>query len=128
MARPLGKKEQAERTRKRILEAAIKLFAKSGYASTSMVDLAHAVDMTPGVLYHHFDDKEALLVATLEELERRFAAEVTTRAAPLPDQPAARARYLIERVARVVERHNENLVLVGVIAAEATDVNPRVER
>jgi AcrR family transcriptional regulator len=128
MARPLGKKEQAEQTRKRILDAAIKLFAKRGYASTSMVDLASAVDMTPGVLYWHFDDKEALLLATLEELERRLAAEVTTRAGPVPVEPAARARYLISRVADVVRHHNENLVLVGVIAAEATDANPRIER
>jgi AcrR family transcriptional regulator len=129
MPKSLGKKEQAERTRKRILDAAIRLFSKSGYVSTSMSDLAEAVKMSPGVLYWHFDDKEALLLATLDELQRRFAFEIlSNRAEPLPDDPAARGRYMIGRVARVVENHNESLMLFGVIAAETTDANPRIER
>ena len=133
MARLLGKKEQAELTRRRILDAAIKLFAKKGYASTSMTDLAGAVKMTPGVLYWHFDDKEALLAAALEELERRFASELVPRtsdkaSAPLPEDPRERARILIHRVAEVVDRNHDLMMMVGVIGAETTGANPRIER
>jgi AcrR family transcriptional regulator len=129
MARSLSKKAQAARTRQRILDAAIRLFAKRGYVSTSMSDLAAAVKMTPGVLYWHFDDKEALLLATLDELQRRFASELLShRAQTVPTDPVERARYLLGRVSHVVEHHNENILLVGVIAAETTGVNPRVER
>ena len=129
MARAIGKKQQAERTRKRILDAAIRLFAKRGYVSTSMADLADAVKMTPGVLYWHFDDKEALLLAALDELQRRFAFEIlSNRTEPVPEDPAARGRYMIGRVARVVKEHNDSLMLFGVIAAETTDANPKIER
>src|SRR5688500_7897155 len=116
MARALGKKQQAERTRKRILDAAIRLFAKRGYVSTSMSDLAEAVKMTPGVLYWHFDDKEALLLAALEDLERRFGAEqLSSSSEAPPEEHVARARVRHARVTRVVESHNENLMLVCVI-------------
>ncbi len=125
----LSKKEQAERTRAKIIDAAIRLFAKRGFASTSTQDLAKAIGMTPGVLYWHFDGKEDLLIAVLAELQRRMLA--------LLDQEAESAKGLaigdtiqamIARVADVVVRFQENLLLVGVIGAEATDSNPRVEK
>ncbi len=123
----LGKKEQAERTRKRILDAAIRLFARRGFASTSMADLAGAIDMTPGVLYWHFESKEDLLVATLLELQRRFAEELVDAAAGASGSSVANAKALIARVLRIFEKHPEYLVFVGVVGAEATDTSPRVE-
>lgn len=126
----LTKKEQAELTRARVLDAAIALFAKRGFTQTSTQDIARAIGMTPGTLYWHFDGKEALLVAVLEELERRLFTALVREEERIGDElPAAdTARALIHRVARVVSESQETLLLVGVIGAEATDMNPRVER
>jgi AcrR family transcriptional regulator len=126
----LTKKEQAEITRGRVIDAAITLFAKRGFASTSTQDIARAIGMTPGTLYWHFDGKEALLVAVLEELERRLFGALTKEEARIREGLTAAeiARALIGRVARVIADSQETLLLVGVIGAEATDTNPRVER
>ena len=80
------KKEQAEATRSAIIDAAIRLFAKSGYVSTTTQDIARAIKMTPGVLYWHFKDKEEVLVAVIAELERRLAAELTAESDAISDK------------------------------------------
>jgi len=123
------KKEQAERTRALILSEAIKLFAKQGFAPTSTQDLAKAIGMTTGTLYWHFKDKEDLLIAVLEELEGRLIAQLTAPSdGPMPDGLIGTMEALIARVAATVERHQNNFLVVGVIGAEATDTNPRVEK
>src|SRR5437773_12286274 len=116
----LGKKEQAEKTRAAILDASIKLFARKGYAQTSTQDLADALGMTTGVLYWHFEDKEALLVAVLRELETRLSAELTAERLVLRDQNAATTTAkLIARTAKVIEKNQDLMLLVGVIGVEA---------
>jgi AcrR family transcriptional regulator len=125
----MTKKEQAERTRAAILEGAIGLFARKGFASTSTQDLSKAVGVTPGALYWHFEDKEALLIAVLSELQARLAAELAAaRRKQAPSGPRETLEALVWRVSKVVERHQEYLLLVGGVSAEATDVNPRVEK
>ena len=50
-------------TRDRLLDAAIALFARQGYSSTSVADIQRACGLSPGsgALYKHFPSKKALL-------------------------------------------------------------------
>lgn len=129
-----NRKAQSERTRAAILDGAMRLFAKKGFASTTTQDLSKAIGMTQGALYWHFEDKEALLVAVLEDLQRKLAAELLREAegAPTapgrPTDPASLVKAMLARVAWVIERQQEKLLLVGVIGAEVTDTNPRIEK
>ena len=43
----------AGETKERILEAALELFAQSGYSRTSMNDIAKQLGITKGALYKH---------------------------------------------------------------------------
>nr|MBN1229726.1 TetR family transcriptional regulator [Anaerolineae bacterium] len=56
----------AKATRDSIVEAAIALFNQNGYHATSMRDIAREVDIKKPSLYHHFESKEAILLAILE--------------------------------------------------------------
>ncbi len=56
----------AKVTREVIIDAAIHLFNKNGYHATSMQDIARAVAIKKPSIYHHFDSKEAILLAILE--------------------------------------------------------------
>ncbi|MBU1276103.1 MAG: TetR/AcrR family transcriptional regulator [Proteobacteria bacterium] len=52
---------------KRILQAAIKAFAKKGYAGATISDIAKAAKVSDGTVYEHFKNKEDLLLSIPEE-------------------------------------------------------------
>jgi len=56
-------KEQTGRNR--VLDAAAELFVAQGYAGTTLREIASAAGIKAGSIYHHFDSKEALFVAIL---------------------------------------------------------------
>ncbi|WP_235870708.1 TetR/AcrR family transcriptional regulator [Rhodococcus xishaensis] len=58
--------------RDRILEAARHVFAERGCDATTTRDIANAVGLTQGSLYHHFDSRDAILVAILEGFSSRM--------------------------------------------------------
>jgi AcrR family transcriptional regulator len=50
-----------ERTRKRIIDAAYRLFRRKGFTRVSMDDIAAAADVTKRTVYQHFESKDALV-------------------------------------------------------------------
>lgn len=64
--------EQKEQRRQLIIDKAIELFAKKGYADTKIGDIAKAADMSVGLMFHYFESKEKLF----EELVR-YGAQAT---------------------------------------------------
>lgn len=62
----MGTKERRERerqeTRDKILEAAREMFATQGIEATTMRAIAQRIEYTPTAIYHHFKDKDALII------------------------------------------------------------------
>ena len=58
----MTRKEQKEERRKAILMTALALFVKRGYHETKISDIAEAVPMSTGLLFHYFESKEELLL------------------------------------------------------------------
>jgi len=58
--------------REQILDVAVQVFAKSGYHGASMNGIAEAAGVTKPVLYQHFESKQGLYLALLEEVGRRL--------------------------------------------------------
>ena len=54
------RREQRERRRQEILGEALRLFVRKGYAATKVSDIAEAVGMSTGLMFHYFDSKEKL--------------------------------------------------------------------
>jgi len=57
-----------ERTRERLLQAASREVYRSGFQSASLEAILAATGVTKGALYYHFDSKEALGYAIVEEI------------------------------------------------------------
>ena len=57
-----------ERTRERLLQAAFREVHRSGFQSAGIDTILAATNVTKGALYHHFDSKEALGYAIVEEV------------------------------------------------------------
>ena len=56
-----------ESTRKALIETAIVLFERYGYAATSVQRIVDDADLTKGAFYHHFESKDDLLFEIHEE-------------------------------------------------------------
>ena len=54
-------------SKENILQAAALLFQQKGYHATSMQDIADAVELKKGSLYHYVDSKQDILFALLNE-------------------------------------------------------------
>lgn len=67
-------------TRSRVLGVAATLFAEEGFAGTSMRDIATALGITKAAIYYHFESKEQLLDAVLEDVAARFEAALASHA------------------------------------------------
>jgi AcrR family transcriptional regulator len=63
----MARQVRSEATRRKILDAAIDVFGEVGYAAAGWNTIIERTGMTKGALYHHFDSKESLASAIIEE-------------------------------------------------------------
>ena len=80
-----------------ILGAAADLFHSRGYHATTMDDIAHAVGLKKGSLYHYVTAKEVLLRTLAEETIAGYLAD--------GERIAAGGGTASERLARLIEAH-----------------------
>ena len=94
----MGVQERRERerqeTRQKILDAARELFATRGVEATTMRAIAERIEYTPTAIYHHFRDKDELIIE-LCHTDFRSLAQVFTRIGWL-DDPLERLRRIGE--------------------------------
>ncbi|HHJ35037.1 MAG TPA: TetR/AcrR family transcriptional regulator [Gammaproteobacteria bacterium] len=64
--------------RETILSAAQGLFASKGFYGVSIDEIARAVDVSPAILYRHFDSKQSLYTAVLEKFSQQRQSYVDT--------------------------------------------------
>jgi TetR/AcrR family transcriptional regulator, cholesterol catabolism regulator len=88
--------QEVSRPREAIVEAAISLFGKRGYAGTTMRDIAKEVGVLPGSLYAHIASKETLLDEIVELGIESFLAIETSLSASQP---------VIERLRAAIKAH-----------------------
>lgn len=80
--------------RGKLLSAAGRLFRERGYERTTVRDIAAAVGIQSGSLFHHFASKEDILKAVMIDVIR-FNTERMTAALAAARDPQARLRALI---------------------------------
>lgn len=56
-----------EARREQILKAAERCFARSGYHATTMQDVCHEADLSPGAVYRYYEGKQEILEAVFEQ-------------------------------------------------------------
>ena len=101
---------RTEATRKRLLAAAEKTFARDGFEAARLEDIASLAGYTRGAFYANFKSKEDIFFALLEEWVGRRVAEVTALL-EREDSPAKRLRALREHYAQLAK--DRRLVLLS---------------
>lgn len=62
------KKSDVSSVKEELLEAATRLFAKHGYANTSVAQISAEAGVSKGALYHHYESKDAILYGIYQPL------------------------------------------------------------
>ncbi len=78
--RRLGRREaEAQATRDALVQAALELFTKRGYARVGTEEIVTGAKVTRGALYHHFADKRDLFRAVFERVEAELMEGIGAR-------------------------------------------------
>jgi AcrR family transcriptional regulator len=75
--RERGKTERYYQMRDRVVDVAVDLFSKKGYASTGVADIGEAAGLARGALYYYIGSKEALLVEIHDRVMDPLLAEAS---------------------------------------------------
>lgn len=97
-SRELSSREQK---RRRILRAAIDVFATKGYFAARMTDIAEAAQVADGTLYLYFEGKEHLLMSIFDDVLGRFIRRL--------DDEIAEIGNAAEKLSVMVRLHLETL-------------------
>jgi AcrR family transcriptional regulator len=98
------------RTREDILDAAVRAFARTGYQSVTMRDIAREAGYTAAALYTYFENKHEILAALVKVVIDEFLAVVDE---PLPRGLTfqARVEVLVGRLLEQAERRRAFFLL-----------------
>lgn len=122
------RRTRAEQTRSRLLDAAEECFARSGFDRTRLDDVAKAVGVRRGAIFHYFRGKRELYEAVLSRLAESLLQrlhESLVEEQSLPEQMEAALLTWIDFAA---ERPAFARLILR-IAADASDAgHPAVER
>jgi AcrR family transcriptional regulator len=79
---PAKETPKSRRTRARILDAAMRLFAEVGYHAATNAMIAEAANLTRGAMLYHFGSREELVEAAVAHIEVERARLFEQAAAP----------------------------------------------
>jgi AcrR family transcriptional regulator len=110
--------------RGRLLRAAAHLFLTRGYEQTTVRDLARAVGILSGSIFHHFESKEAILEAVMLEVST-LNAERMRQAAEGAATPMDSVRALVRCELESV--HGETSEAMTVLSTEWRSLSPAAQ-
>jgi AcrR family transcriptional regulator len=126
-ARPNKKQASRERSIKKIMDSALRLFVRQGYAHTTIDEIADASGLTKGAVYHYYGSKEDLLLELLGRIERE-SMEVTEDAYGEGTSAAEKfVRYLHKQAANAAARP-DNLLFVVTLTTDQAGISGRVRK
>jgi AcrR family transcriptional regulator len=122
------RKADALDTKTTLKQAALRLFARRGYAGTSIRTIAKQVGLSESVLYAHFDSKQAIFEAVLAEFGPRSSVDVLGRLDPdlaATDPP----RYLQELVSAFLDEWDtqDARLLISLMARDGLLHSPALQ-
>jgi TetR/AcrR family transcriptional regulator, fatty acid metabolism regulator protein len=113
------KRRRAGDKRDRILKAAVKVFARSGFHATRVSEVAKAAGVADGTIYLYFKSKEELLVSLFEDRGDKLLAFMREELPKQPDAPA-RLRAVIDMQLGLLEGERDLAEVITVILRQST--------
>jgi AcrR family transcriptional regulator len=102
--------KRSEKRRDQIVQAAVRLFSEQGYYQTTMDDIAKAADVSKGLIYLYFKDKNDVLFYTLRFVLEMYESDVAPTLVR-NENPLAMLRLALHGLCRLVNEHVQETVL-----------------
>jgi len=99
-----------EKRRLQLVNAAIKLFSRQGFYSTTVKDIARVARVSPGLVYQYVCDKQDLLFLSLIHIVEKNRQEIPNALEGVKD-PILRLSTAIEAYTRVIDANKNALLL-----------------
>ncbi len=101
----------ANDTKERILEAALEMFSQKGYAGTNIRELSASLGLVKSGVYKHYESKEAIWNALLDEMIAYYAEHFgsSEHLPPVPDSPEGLVTMTMQMVNFTV--HDERIIM-----------------
>ena len=101
----------ANDTKERILEAALLMFSQNGYAGTNIRELSASLGLVKSGVYKHYESKEAIWNALLDEMIAYYAEHFGSpeHLPPVPDSPEGLVTMTMQMVNFTV--HDEKVIM-----------------
>ncbi|NLT18313.1 MAG: TetR/AcrR family transcriptional regulator [Clostridiales bacterium] len=116
------RKEQKEKRNEEIINTALELFSKYGYADTKVTDIAKAVNMSTGLLFHYYESKEKLYFTLLE----RGIEEINNKMKNLIKEPIDYFRCVLDTVfSNIQENFQSAQIYVLIKRAANSETTPK---
>jgi AcrR family transcriptional regulator len=106
-----GRRERKkDETKRKIIDVALELFHRQGFAATTMEQIADTADVAKGTLYNHFATKEAIVGEYMRRTVRENEPDAVKFFKELPDT-RSRLYVFMEKIAEWTELNKE---IVGI--------------
>lgn len=131
MVRPTYSERRKLALREEIIDAAIEVFAESGYHEAGVADIAKKVGIGHSTFYRHFENKRAILDEVINTVIMRATAALAAENAPQAADTLNAYRDQVARIAAALAGITNDLNVVRLILVEAasidTDLRERVD-
>ena len=101
----------ANDTKERILDAALEMFSQNGYAGTNIRELSASLGLVKSGVYKHYESKEAIWNALLDEMIAYYAERFGSveHLPPVPNSPEELTKMTMRMVNLTV--HDKRIVM-----------------
>lgn len=120
-------KEEAENTRKKLLDAALKVFSKKGYVSTTLDDIAREAGVTRGAIYWHFKGGKPQIFQDLINERSRGAQTLANQVAAEGGSPLQTLERILTRIMEYLEEDDDFRAVQEIVILK-TEVVPELEK
>lgn len=100
----------SESRREQIVTAAVRLFSERGYFQTTIDEIAREAEVSKGLVYLYFKDKNDLLFFALRFVLELYETDIASLTKKYED-PLARLRMLLRTFCRLVNDHRQEFLL-----------------
>jgi TetR/AcrR family fatty acid metabolism transcriptional regulator len=114
-----GKGRRSGDKRDRILKAAVRVFARSGFHATRVSEVAKAAGVADGTIYLYFKSKEELLFSLFEDRVEKLLTYMRDEL-PKEEGAPARLRAVINMQLGLLENERELAEVITVIIRQST--------